>query len=97
MKFQLDPNDPNDKKIIRAIAEEVVAIQDERKPVEEIKPEPIVKDAVLSIREAHNITGIKTATLRAHIKIGLLKASRPGKHYLIHQSDLDEYLHLNQK
>jgi len=98
MRLKLDPNDASDRKIIRAIAEDVVSIMDERKPpVEEVKPEPIAQDAIMNLREVHNLTGVKTQTLRDHIKAGLLKFSRPGKHYLINQKDLNEYLNRNTK
>ncbi len=97
MNFKLSPNDPSYKKFVRDVAVDLLAIMDERKdPKSKLE---IIQDGVLSIQDVHKKTGIKAETLRAHIKCNppLLKASRPGKHYLIHQKDLNEYLNRNQK
>ena len=41
------------------------------------------------------MTGLKKQTITRHIRHGLLKASKPGKNYLISKEDINEYLNRN--
>lgn len=49
-------------------------------------------DTNYSVKEVAKITKRSKQTIRAHIKIGLLNAKKPGKNYIVTQENLTKYI-----
>jgi excisionase family DNA binding protein len=73
------------KKMLEAIA--TIAIN--------MKKEENAIDPTYTVYEVASLTNKNHNTILAHIRRGLLKASRPGKNYLITKTNYDEYINDN--
>lgn len=50
-----------------------------------------------TVKEVSRLLGISEKAVCRHIDNGLLKASKPGKSFIIKQNDINEYLNINVK
>ena len=49
-----------------------------------------------TVKEVANLTEVCKRTIQNHIKAGLLKASKPGKSFLISDANLKKYMKTNE-
>lgn len=50
------------------------------------------KEEIYTVEKVANIIKKSTYTIRRHIKLGILKAERPGKSYIITYTNLNNYI-----
>ena len=55
------------------------------------RKETLSKATTLSVDEVAKILGIHKTTVVNHINLGILKATKPGKHWIITQKALNDY------
>ena len=54
------------------------------------------KEKLYTVKQVAGLTHVDPWTIRNHIKIGLLKAAKTGKSWLINQAQLEEYTNQNK-
>ncbi len=79
-------------KSMKKIAEMAVAMIEQKV---KIPPAKEVKKGY-SLNELEDLYNIKALTLARHIRDGLLKASKPGKSYVVLKEDFETYLKQNR-
>lgn len=55
------------------------------------------KEKFYTVKQVAGLTHSEPSTIRNHINLGLLKASKTGKSWLINQAQLDEYTNQNKE
>ena len=72
---------------IEQVAEKVMQLQDD--------PTPEISKPFFNVKEVSKMLEIHPRTIAKHIRIGLLKASKPGKSYIISENSLTKYIKQN--
>lgn len=80
---------PITQEIINEIASAVVEMIDSKKQIE---PKAKFTKTYFTVKEASEYSGKSKQLLTAHIRIGMLIASKSGKSYSILKDNLDNYL-----
>lgn len=80
---------------LNVIAEKVVQIQNKKKKEAE-KPAPPDEQRQYTVNEVAEMTKRTPWTIRNHIDLGLLKASKVGKSWLISSTNYNKYINNGQ-
>jgi excisionase family DNA binding protein len=74
--------------IRRAIREEIAPLRELFAAAREVRPAA----EVMRVEDIAEICGVEAPTVRSWIKAGKLKASKPGRHYLVRRGDFDAFM-----